>query len=380
MSKPSERQKNPSEPTQEQLDAFIKRAGFSYGWQNLESWARRMAEKAVEELNKATLKNQASVTQDAGDPAREILNNLARRLRMAKQHESRMSGTPVALMAEGARLEAWNSFQAAKALYNDPTVEGAVDTAQPQAQRQPSDTHMRALWAKHAAKYHGWPNDATPPMQDLGNGPRFETGWHESEYTVFRAGYIAAHNELPVAPTKQPEVESGYMLVPTVITKEMEDAFQKGFITQLHKRRNGSAKHPMSAEAAGLHAMLKAVPQPSSQQTTDPTGSTMTTAGKKTIEQKTSEADTAFEDYDFGEDDSVVHHDGWDTSDPKDLIKVVYMQFDGYPSDESEKVSFHVRFDENDNIEEVYALECRHGTEIGSYPKQKPSSNPGMGM
>lgn len=38
------------EPTQEQLDAFIKRAGFSWGWQNLESSARRMAERAVSEI------------------------------------------------------------------------------------------------------------------------------------------------------------------------------------------------------------------------------------------------------------------------------------------------------------------------------------------
>lgn len=37
-------------PTQQEwLDAFIKRAGFSYGWENLESWARRMAEQAYEE-------------------------------------------------------------------------------------------------------------------------------------------------------------------------------------------------------------------------------------------------------------------------------------------------------------------------------------------
>jgi hypothetical protein len=30
---------------------FIARAGFSYGWLNLESWARRMAEQAVDELD-----------------------------------------------------------------------------------------------------------------------------------------------------------------------------------------------------------------------------------------------------------------------------------------------------------------------------------------
>lgn len=42
-------------PADEQtaLDEFIQRAGFSYGWSNLESWARRMAERAVHELRGA---------------------------------------------------------------------------------------------------------------------------------------------------------------------------------------------------------------------------------------------------------------------------------------------------------------------------------------
>lgn len=35
---------------QKALDEFIARAGFTYGWKNLESWARRMAEQAVAEL------------------------------------------------------------------------------------------------------------------------------------------------------------------------------------------------------------------------------------------------------------------------------------------------------------------------------------------
>lgn len=35
---------------QEKLDDFIARAGFTYGWKNLEPWAWRMAEQAVEEL------------------------------------------------------------------------------------------------------------------------------------------------------------------------------------------------------------------------------------------------------------------------------------------------------------------------------------------
>ncbi|TFL14172.1 hypothetical protein CSC67_08445 [Pusillimonas caeni] len=40
-----------AEPTQKDLDAFIQRAGFTHGWENLESWARRMAEQAVKELS-----------------------------------------------------------------------------------------------------------------------------------------------------------------------------------------------------------------------------------------------------------------------------------------------------------------------------------------
>lgn len=39
-----------NEPTREELEAFIRRAGFTYGWENLESWARRMAEQAIREL------------------------------------------------------------------------------------------------------------------------------------------------------------------------------------------------------------------------------------------------------------------------------------------------------------------------------------------
>lgn len=43
----------PHNPTQAELDAFILRAGFTYGWLNLESSARRMAERAVIELHAA---------------------------------------------------------------------------------------------------------------------------------------------------------------------------------------------------------------------------------------------------------------------------------------------------------------------------------------
>lgn len=38
------------EEKQKWLDNFITRAGFTYGWENLESWARRMAERAYQEV------------------------------------------------------------------------------------------------------------------------------------------------------------------------------------------------------------------------------------------------------------------------------------------------------------------------------------------
>lgn len=47
------------EPTREQLEAFIQRAHFRHGWENLESWARRMAEQAVEEINELQAEVQA---------------------------------------------------------------------------------------------------------------------------------------------------------------------------------------------------------------------------------------------------------------------------------------------------------------------------------
>lgn len=48
---------------QEWLEAFIKRAGFTYGWMNLESWARRMAEQAYEERNAAHAEGQIKMRE-----------------------------------------------------------------------------------------------------------------------------------------------------------------------------------------------------------------------------------------------------------------------------------------------------------------------------
>ena len=62
-------------------------------------------------------------------------------------------------------------------------------------QRKPlTDEQIRKLWAQYAAKQNGWPNDVTPPVVNIGNGPRFQAHWHESEYQTFKAGFKAAHN------------------------------------------------------------------------------------------------------------------------------------------------------------------------------------------
>lgn len=50
---PEAKREASQEPAREELEAFIKRAGFNYGWENLESWARRMAEQAVRESRAA---------------------------------------------------------------------------------------------------------------------------------------------------------------------------------------------------------------------------------------------------------------------------------------------------------------------------------------
>jgi hypothetical protein len=53
-----------------------------------------------------------------------------------------------------------------------------------------TDDELRKQWAKGAAVQHMWPDGGLPEMEDRGNGMRFVTGWHESEYQVFKLGYL----------------------------------------------------------------------------------------------------------------------------------------------------------------------------------------------
>lgn len=79
--------------------------------------------------------------------------------------------------------------------------------------------------------------------------------------------------------------------------------------------------------------------------------------------------ESAFQNYNFGDDVMVVGQDGWQDKGSIDYIKVVYIEFDEEnDSDEatSEKVSFHVILNEDKNsVVESYALLVSSGAIIG---------------
>lgn len=77
-------------------------------------------------------------------------------------------------------------------------------------------------------------------------------------------------------------------------------------------------------------------------------------------------ADREFEAYDFSELGSVVAHGHWDAQDPNDWVKRAYVQYSDEPAEaDSHLVSFHVRFTDAGAVEEVYALECDKGQQVG---------------
>lgn len=49
-----------------------------------------------------------------------------------------------------------------------------------------TDIELRKQWAIGAAKMHAWRDAELPAMED----GRFVTGWQESEYQVFKLGYV----------------------------------------------------------------------------------------------------------------------------------------------------------------------------------------------
>jgi len=86
----------------------------------------------------------------------------------------------------------------------------------------------------------------------------------------------------------------------------------------------------------------------------------------KERDRRVNVANEAFIMYDFGEGNTCGSSEGWDVSDPEDLIKAVYIEFADADKDApSEKISFHVRFTSEGVIDEVYALDVRTGNYVG---------------
>ena len=92
--------------------------------------------------------------------------------------------------------------------------------------------------------------------------------------------------------------------------------------------------------------------------------------GNELYEKRIVVANDCFEGYNFGEGVTVAGSDSWER-DGDDLLKVVYVEFDDSEEDTSEKVSFHVSFDKNSiDVNDVYGLMVRSGSEIGNMPSQ----------
>lgn len=80
-------------------------------------------------------------------------------------------------------------------------------------------------------------------------------------------------------------------------------------------------------------------------------------------------ADAEFERYDFGGGVTVVAHDNWDKADVDDFTKIVYIAADDDPPDaDSERVSFHVRFNADGTVSDAYGLLMHNGSDIGFRP------------
>lgn len=91
--------------------------------------------------------------------------------------------------------------------------------------------------------------------------------------------------------------------------------------------------------------------------------------GKHDLEKRVALADDEFEQYNFGEDVTVSAFEKWDKNDADDFTRIVYINGsdDGQDVD-SERVSFHVRFNEDGSVGDAYGLLMKTGSDIGFRP------------
>ena len=84
------------------------------------------------------------------------------------------------------------------------------------------------------------------------------------------------------------------------------------------------------------------------------------------IEQREALADAEFAQYQFGDAVTVSESDNWDKNDVADFTKIVYITCDDdAPDADSERVSFHVRFNADGTVDDAYGLLMRNGSDIG---------------
>ena len=83
------------------------------------------------------------------------------------------------------------------------------------------------------------------------------------------------------------------------------------------------------------------------------------------LNDKHKAAEDAWTNYDFG-DLWVTDSGGFDTSDKLDFTRIAYLKESG--AETSLKVSFHVRFNEQGFVTEVYALDVGSGNYVGIDP------------
>ena len=90
------------------------------------------------------------------------------------------------------------------------------------------------------------------------------------------------------------------------------------------------------------------------------------------LNEKISVAQDKLENYNFGDDISVECHGTWewDTNDEKDFVNILFVSYSDDDDDEpTHRISFHVNFDDNDFVEDFYALDIETGNEIGYQEK-----------
>jgi len=89
------------------------------------------------------------------------------------------------------------------------------------------------------------------------------------------------------------------------------------------------------------------------------------------MDERLQKADEVFSSYDFGKSVEVTDHQGWDTSEPNDFSKIVYIE----PNDAgradacTDRLSFHVCFTPGGTLIEAFALDLRSGAKVGTVPQ-----------